>query len=81
MPPPHPHSKPRRSNNSEPYSMHYATTTVVPQQTIDEITITFDVLRSLSPCNFLVFGLGQDSLMWASLNPRGTTLFLEETPE
>ncbi|KAE9453304.1 hypothetical protein C3L33_14794, partial [Rhododendron williamsianum] len=61
--------------------LHYATSTVVPQQTIDEITISFDVLRSLSPCNFLVFGLGHDSLMWASLNPRGNTLFLEETPE
>ncbi|KAE9454243.1 hypothetical protein C3L33_13855, partial [Rhododendron williamsianum] len=60
--------------------LHYATSPVVPQQTLDEITLSFDVLRSLSPCNFLVFGLGHDSLMWASFNPRGTTLFLEEDP-
>ncbi|KAF7124770.1 hypothetical protein RHSIM_Rhsim12G0091800 [Rhododendron simsii] len=60
--------------------LHYATSPVVPQQTLDEITLSFDVLRSLCPCNFLVFGLGHDSLMWASFNPRGTTLFLEEDP-
>ncbi|XP_058192822.1 arabinogalactan O-methyltransferase 1-like [Rhododendron vialii] len=60
--------------------LHYATSPVVPQQTLDEITLSFDVLRSLSPCNFLVFGLGHDSLMWASFNPRGNTLFLEEDP-
>ncbi|KAL6579802.1 hypothetical protein OROMI_007826 [Orobanche minor] len=60
--------------------MHYATSTVVPQQSHGEITVTLDVLRSLAPCNFLVFGLGHDSLMWASLNPRGTTFFLEEDP-
>ncbi|XP_052205411.1 probable methyltransferase At1g27930 [Diospyros lotus] len=61
--------------------LHYATSHVVPQQSLAEISISFDVLRSLSPCNFLVFGLGHDSLMWASLNPGGTTLFLEEDPK
>lgn len=58
--------------------LHYATSSLVPQQSIAEITVSFRVLRSLAPCNFLVYGLGHDSLMWASLNPRGTTLFLEE---
>ncbi|KAF3435248.1 hypothetical protein FNV43_RR22335 [Rhamnella rubrinervis] len=60
--------------------LHYATSRVVPQQSIDEIRVSFDVLQSLAPCNFLVFGLGHDSLMWTSLNPRGNTLFLEEDP-
>ncbi|CAH9077458.1 unnamed protein product [Cuscuta epithymum] len=60
--------------------LHYATTAIVPQQTIKEIRVSFDVLQKLAPCNFLVFGLGRDSLMWASLNPHGTTLFLEEDP-
>lgn len=60
---------------------HYATSRVVPQQSFDEITLSFDVLSKTAPCNFLVFGLGHDSLMWASLNPRGTTLFLEEDPK
>ncbi|KAF3949780.1 hypothetical protein CMV_024390 [Castanea mollissima] len=61
--------------------LHYATSRVVPQQTLAEIKISFNILQILAPCNFLVFGLGHDSLMWASLNPRGTTLFLEEDPK
>ncbi|KAK7818581.1 putative methyltransferase [Quercus suber] len=61
--------------------LHYATSRVVPQQTLSEIKISFNILQILAPCNFLVFGLGHDSLMWASLNPRGTTLFLEEDPK
>ncbi|KAK1425922.1 hypothetical protein QVD17_21286 [Tagetes erecta] len=58
--------------------LHYATTQIVPQQSLPEITLSFNVLRSISPCNFLVFGLGHDSLMWAAFNPDGKTLFLEE---
>ncbi|EYU42089.1 hypothetical protein ABFS82_05G001500 [Erythranthe guttata] len=63
--------------------VHYATLRTVPQQSIGEITVTFDVLKSVGggACNFLVFGLGHDSLMWNALNPRGTTLFLEEDPK
>ncbi|OWM71427.1 probable methyltransferase At1g27930 [Punica granatum] len=61
--------------------LHYATSRVVPQQTLAEVRLSFDVLMELSPCNFLVFGLGYDSLMWAGLNPRGTTVFLEEDPK
>ncbi|KAK6116600.1 hypothetical protein DH2020_049706 [Rehmannia glutinosa] len=61
--------------------LHYATSRVVPQQSLGEITVTFDVLKLIAPCDFLVFGLGHDSLMWAALNPRGTTLFLEEDPK
>jgi uncharacterized protein (TIGR01627 family) len=61
--------------------IHYATSRVVPQQSLGEITVSFEILKSRAPCNFLVFGLGHDSLMWTSLNPRGTTLFLEEDPK
>lgn len=61
--------------------LHYATTTVVPQQSRAEISISFEVLRRRAPCNFLVFGLGRDSPMWAALNAGGTTVFLEEDPE
>ncbi|KAK9276940.1 hypothetical protein L1049_006478 [Liquidambar formosana] len=61
--------------------LHYATSRIVPQQSLGEISVSFDVLQSVSPCNFLVFGLGHDSLMWSSFNPRGTTLFLEEDPK
>jgi uncharacterized protein (TIGR01627 family) len=60
---------------------HYATARDIPQQTKGEIRRPFDVLQSLAPCNFLVFGIGHDSLMWDSFNPLGVTLFLEEDPK
>ncbi|KAL2335804.1 hypothetical protein Fmac_010250 [Flemingia macrophylla] len=58
--------------------IHYATTNVTPQQTLAEISVSAKVLQRKSPCNFLVFGLGHDSLMWTSLNYGGRTVFLEE---
>ncbi|XP_008778155.1 glucuronoxylan 4-O-methyltransferase 3-like [Phoenix dactylifera] len=58
--------------------IHYATSNTTPQQTIKEISITAQVLERRSPCNFLVFGLGRDSLMWTALNHGGRTVFLEE---
>ncbi|KAL2332655.1 hypothetical protein Fmac_013868 [Flemingia macrophylla] len=62
--------------------LHYATSRVVPQQSVEEIRISLDVMKSLGrPVNFLVFGLGHDSLMWASFNSGGTTVFLEEDPK
>ncbi|KAG8365873.1 hypothetical protein BUALT_Bualt17G0017200 [Buddleja alternifolia] len=61
--------------------LHYATSRVVPQQTFDEITESVGVMKSVGPCNLLVFGLGHDSMMWAGLNAHGKTLFLEEDPK
>ncbi|PNX77309.1 glucuronoxylan 4-o-methyltransferase 1-like protein [Trifolium pratense] len=62
--------------------LHYATSRVVPQQSIHEISVTLNVIKSLNrPFNFLVFGLGHDSLMWAGFNPLGKTIFLEEDPK
>lgn len=58
--------------------IHYSTSTITPQQTLQEISITSKVLAKKSPCNFLVFGLGHDSLMWSALNYGGRTVFLEE---
>ncbi|KAF3590145.1 hypothetical protein F2Q69_00030146 [Brassica cretica] len=58
--------------------VHYVTSNVTPQQTFDEVSVSKRVLDKKSPCNFLVFGLGHDSLMWASLNHGGRTLFIEE---
>lgn len=70
-------------NNKIPTSLaktliHYATSNTTPQQTLAEISIAARVLDRKSPCNFLVFGLGHDSLMWSALNHGGRTLFLEE---
>ncbi|OMO78965.1 Xylan biosynthesis protein IRX15/IRX15L [Corchorus olitorius] len=58
--------------------IHYATTNITPQQTFKEISVSARVLERKSPCNFLVFGLGHDSLMWSALNHGGRTVFLEE---
>lgn len=58
--------------------VHYATSNTTPQQTIKEISVSLRVLEKKSPCNFLVFGLGHDSLMWTALNHGGRTVFLEE---
>lgn len=59
--------------------VHYATTNRTLLQTFNEISITRKILESKSPCNFLIFGLGHDSLLWASLNHNGRTVFLEES--
>ncbi|KAL1541767.1 Glucuronoxylan 4-O-methyltransferase 1 [Salvia divinorum] len=58
--------------------VHYTTSSITPQQTLKEISVTSRVLDRASPCHFLVFGLGHDSLMWHSLNHGGRTVFLEE---
>ncbi|KAH9289794.1 hypothetical protein KI387_033911, partial [Taxus chinensis] len=58
--------------------LHYATTTIIPQQNRAEIQLSVKVLSSRNPCNFLVFGLGHDSSLWNALNFRGKTVFLEE---
>ncbi|KAF3574677.1 hypothetical protein F2Q69_00060567 [Brassica cretica] len=58
--------------------IHYSTSVITPQQTLKEIVVSSRVLEKKSPCNFLVFGLGHDSLMWSSLNYGGRTVFLEE---
>ncbi|KAL3843649.1 hypothetical protein ACJIZ3_001052 [Penstemon smallii] len=58
--------------------IHYSTSTITPQQTIKEISVTSRILDKKSPCNFLIFGLGHDSLMWHALNHGGRTIFLEE---
>lgn len=58
--------------------VHYTTMNITPQQTFSEISISLRILQKKSPCNFLVFGLGHDSLMWNALNHGGRTVFLEE---
>ncbi|XP_010261020.1 PREDICTED: glucuronoxylan 4-O-methyltransferase 1 [Nelumbo nucifera] len=58
--------------------IHYSTSNITPQQTLREISVTSRILEKKSPCKFLVFGLGHDSLMWSALNHGGRTVFLEE---
>ncbi|MCO5567860.1 hypothetical protein L7F22_021556 [Adiantum nelumboides] len=61
--------------------LHYATTTIIPQQTRAEIMVTLNILKRRGPCNFLVYGLGHDSPLWQALNFGGLTIFLEEDPK
>ena len=37
-----------------------------------------EVVNTLSPCNMLVFGLGEDSYLWDEINAGGRTVFLED---
>ena len=38
-------------------------------------------LSESSPCNLLVFGLGEDSYLWKKINNGGVTIFLEDSKE
>src|SRR6185369_9391883 len=41
-----------------------------------------EIVESLHPpLNFLVFGVGNDSVFWQGLNPGGRTVFIEDNPE
>lgn len=38
-------------------------------------------LSEISPCNLLVFGLGDDSYLWSKINNKGKTIFLEDSKD
>lgn len=48
------------------------------QLTYDEVRIVMDAVRRKAPCNFLVFGVGNDSRFWSRINGRGNTVFIED---
>ena len=39
------------------------------------------VVELLSPCNLLIFGLGEDSSLWTENNKAGKTVFIEDDKE
>jgi glucuronoxylan 4-O-methyltransferase len=46
-----------------------------------ELCLVVDAVRAKAPCNFLVFGLGNDSKFWSRLNRGGNTVFVEDDRE
>ncbi|KAF8404981.1 hypothetical protein HHK36_009876 [Tetracentron sinense] len=61
--------------------LHYASNSNVTGRMSDsEIKSIADVLhRCSSPCNFLIFGLTPETLLWKALNHNGRTVFLDES--
>jgi glucuronoxylan 4-O-methyltransferase len=43
-----------------------------------ELEAIIRIVKDKAPCNFLVFGLGNDSQLWAKLNHGGKTVFIED---
>lgn len=43
-----------------------------------EYCYIYNVLQKRVPCNLLVFGVGNDSLLWHNTNKGGLTVFLED---
>ena len=43
-----------------------------------ELEAVIKSVKKKTPCNLLVFGLGNDSQLWAQLNEGGNTIFLED---
>jgi hypothetical protein len=51
------------------------------QLTPPELRVIIDPIRARPPCFLLVFGCGNDSPLWQSVNRDGTTVFLEDDAE
>ncbi len=49
------------------------------QMSIREYEYVADLIASKGGCDLLVFGVGNDSRLWLEANPRGRTVFLEDS--
>ena len=50
------------------------------QMTARQMQLIMKTIQKKTPCKFLVFGVGNDSVFWALLNQGGETVFLEDNP-
>tara|TARA_X000001382_G_C3121605_1_gene163343 strand:+ start:46 stop:693 length:648 start_codon:yes stop_codon:yes gene_type:complete len=48
------------------------------QMSFDEYVYIYELIKSKSGCNLLIFGLGRDSELWLDVNKDGKTIFLED---
>jgi glucuronoxylan 4-O-methyltransferase len=48
---------------------------------VNELSVIINIIKRRAPCNFLIFGLGNDSLFWESINRSGKTVFLEDNED
>ncbi|XP_077216319.1 protein IRX15-LIKE-like [Tasmannia lanceolata] len=57
---------------------YYSSSNVTGRISSTHLRSISDVLQRCSPCNFLVFGLGFETLLFKALNYNGRTVFLDE---
>ncbi|OVA02074.1 putative polysaccharide biosynthesis protein [Macleaya cordata] len=67
--------------NIEDALLHYATNSNnTGKMTDSELnSITQALHQCSSPCNFLIFGLTHETLLWKALNHKGRTVFVDES--
>ncbi len=44
----------------------------------EKLKIIIHTVKKRAPCRFLIFGLGNDSILWSKVNRHGKTVFLED---